>query len=197
MPPPPIDWRTKPQPNQQRQDGRGSQSSSVGTLQQPGAATDAALIPVYLTPARISQIEAALRFLGLPPLSHPDIEDLVEYHQAANAPGGRFIRISPSRLSSSEFTTSSPQLSSPDLTTSSSQLSLSDLMTSSPRLSTPDLTASFSRLSMSTNSVQIPTASFPVRRTPATRSDPSPRKGLKKYYVVTIGKCTGIFWEEW
>ncbi|KIM35206.1 hypothetical protein M413DRAFT_42320, partial [Hebeloma cylindrosporum] len=25
----------------------------------------------------------------------------------------------------------------------------------------------------------------------------SPRKILKKYYVITIGKCTGVFWDEW
>jgi hypothetical protein len=179
MPPPPINWCTKPKPNQQRQDA--SQGSSFGTLQQHGAATDAA-VPVYISPARLREVEAALRFLGLPPLSHPDSEAQVKHHLAANSPGGRFPQIS------SEHS---------DPRTSSSQLSLSDVTTSSSRLSTSDLTASLSRVSMSTSSVQNPTASFPVRRTAAIRSDASPRKDLKKYYVVTIGKCTGIFWEEW
>ena len=161
MPPPPINWRTRPNPNQRRQDGS-----------QPGAATDAA-VPIYVTPARLHQIEAALRFLNLPPLSYTEVQS--------------------SRLSSSDLTTSSSRLSTSDLT-SSSELSLSDLTTSS-QLS--DLMASFSQLSMSRSSVQTPTARLQVRRTPAIRSDPSPRKDLKKYYVVTVGKCTGIFWEEW
>lgn len=189
MPPPPINWRTKPKPSQQRQDG--SQNSSLGTLQPPGA-TDAA-IPIYINPARLRDIEAALQLLGLPPLSRADSEDQVEYHQAINSPGGRFSQVSSER---SDLRTSSSRLSSSDLTTSSSWLSSSDVMTSS-RLSTSDLMASFSQLSTSTSSVQIPTGSFPVRRTPAIRSDPSPRKDLKKYYVVTVGKCTGIFWDEW
>jgi hypothetical protein len=191
MPPPPINWRTKPKSNQQRQDA--SQGSSFGTLQQHGAATDAA-VPVYISPARLREVEAALRFLGLPPLSHPDSEAQVKHHLAANSPGGRFPQISSEH---SDPRTSSSQLSSSDVTTSSSQLSLSDVTTSSSRLSTSDLTASLSRVSMSTSLVQNPTASFPVRRTAAIRSDASPRKDLKKYYVVTIGKCTGIFWEEW
>jgi len=189
MPPPPIIWRTRPECNQQRQDG--SQNARFGILQQPGAATDAA-VPVYISPARLREIEAALWFLGLPPLSRHDSEDQVEYHQAANSAGGRFPQISSEH---SDLPTSSSWLSSLDLTTSSSQLSSleSDLTTSS----TSDLTASFSQLSMLTSSVQIPTASNPVRRTLAIWSDPSPRKDLKKYYVVTIGKCTGIFWDEW
>ena len=159
--PPPINWRTRPNPNQRHQDGS-----------QPGAATDAA-IPIYVTPPHLHQIEAALQFLNLPLLSYTEVQS--------------------SQLSSSDLTTSSSQLSMSDLT-SSSELSLSDLTTSS-QLS--DLTASFSQLSMSRSSVQTPTARLQVRQTRAIHSDPLPRKDLKKYYVVTVGKCTGIFWEEW
>ena len=218
MPPPPINWRTKPMPNQQPQDG--SQSPSFGTLQQPGAATDA-LVPLYINPACLHDIEAALLFLGLPPLLHPDSEDQVEYHQAANSPGHQISS------EHSDLITSSLQLSTLDhtlqlsmsghtlrlptsdhtlwLSTSghTSWLATSDhtsqLSTSghTSRLTTSNLTASFSWLSTSTSSVQSPTALFPVRPTHGIHSNPLPRKNMKKYYVVSIGKCTGIFWDEW
>jgi len=39
---------------------------------------------------------------------------------------------------------------------------------------------------------------FPVRRLPVVQhANMSPRKTLKKYYAITVGKCTGIFWDEW
>ena len=91
MPPCPIIWCTRPERNQQHQDS--SQNACFGILQQPGAATDAA-IPVYISPACLHKIEAAPQFLGLPPLSCHDSEDQVEYHQAANSAGGHFPQIS-------------------------------------------------------------------------------------------------------
>jgi hypothetical protein len=218
MPPPPINWRTKPKPNQQCQDG--SQSSSFGTLQQPGAATNA-VVPVYVNPTRLQDIKAALLYLGLPPLLRPDSEDQVEYHRAANSPGRQIssehsdlatssLQLSTSdhasRLSTSDHTSrlsTSGHTSRLSMSGHTLQLSTSDhtsrLFTPghTSQLSTSDLTASFSRLSTSTSSVQIPPALFPVRPTQAIHSNPSPRKSLKKYYVVTVGKCTGLFWDEW
>lgn len=196
MPPPPINWRTKPKSNQQRlQDD--SQSSSLGTSQQPGAATDV-IVPVYVSSARLREIEAALVRLGLPPLLSPDSEDQVEYHDhgAANSPGRHCSQ--DSELGYPNLSTSPSWLSTSDLTTSSLRVPMSDPTTSSSQVSTSDLTASFVRLSTSTSgSVQVPTPSFPVRPSPTVQTNPSPRKNMKGYYVVTIGKCTGVFWDEW
>ena len=179
MPPPPIQWYTKPNLNQHRT--RGSpQTSSLSTsytLQSSDVATHG-LVPVYIHPDRLPDIEAALRFLGLPPLLNPGGN-----HAQATAPRHE------ENLDKPVF----PQFQQ---------------RSGSPRRDTRiedelhQLAGSFTQLSTSDGSSQLEVPSpqdlFPVRRLPVVqRANTSPRKTLKKYYAITVGKCTGVFWDEW
>ena len=64
MLPPPINQHTKPRPHQQH-----PQDFSLGNSQQSSQARDE-LVPVYIHPDHLPDIEAALHYLGLPPLSN-------------------------------------------------------------------------------------------------------------------------------
>jgi len=133
---------------------------------------------MYIHPDRLPDIEAALRYLGLPPLSNPggDPNQATPHQENVNHPiFPQFQRLN------------SPATPQPELGCYSTK----DERDSS------DLASSFSRLSTSDSFVQVPTASFPVRRPPVVQPNTSPRKNMKKYYVVTVGKCTGVFWDEW
>lgn len=184
--PPPVNWRTKPNANEQHSQD-GSQSSSLSTSQESGAATDSPVL-VYIHPAHLRDIEAALRHLGLPSLFS---EGQAENYQVTNPTGRHFPQ-------ESDCTSSFSWRSMP---TSQVQALASFPVRRSPAVQpTPleysDLTASFSRLSMPTSPVQAPVL-LPVRSSPPIQLNSSPRKSLKKYYVITVGKCTGIFWDEW
>ena len=170
MPPPPINQHTKPRPHQQR-----PQDFSLGNSQQSSRAHDE-LVPVYIHPDRLPDIEAALRYLGLPPLSN-------------NRDQATTQRIPP------EF----EQLDNPAVSRPAYYPDAGPIGCQPPQESFDfsDLSTSFSQLSTSTRSVQVLSGSFPVRNAPVVQSTPSPRKALKKYYVITIGKCTGVFWDEW
>jgi len=61
-----------------------------------------------------------------------------------------------------------------------------------------ELTESFSSLSTSANTV--PVTPFMARTGPVFISGPgsSPAENkVKKYYAITVGKCAGIYWNEW
>lgn len=61
-----------------------------------------------------------------------------------------------------------------------------------------DFTSTMSRLSMLTNSPHV-VDSYPARSAPALFSGSSPQASplKKKYYVVTVGKCVGVYYDEW
>jgi len=180
MPPPPVNWRTKPKPRQQHP----QEDSSLLTSQHSSTATNS-LVPLYIDPARLRDIEAALRFLGLPPLSNDGnnyTQDTLHQDNANHPTPPQFEHLDNCPVSQSGYY--------PDV---------SPIGHYSPAESSniSDLSASFSRLSTSTSSVQVSSGSFPVHRSPAIQPNSLPRKNLKRYYVVTIGKCTSVFWEEW
>lgn len=171
MPPPPVPWRTKPHPNQQRTPG-SPQAPCLCTLcvSQPSDIATCGLVPVYIHPNHLPDIEAALRFLGLPPLLNPGGDHsqatTLNHEENCNHPvSPRFQQ------------RSNPQPENED------ELDY--------------LSSSFSQLSTLGSSSQAPQDLFPAQRPPVVKPNPSPRKDMKKYYVVVIGKCTGVFWEEW
>ena len=156
---------------------RGSpQTSSLSTsyTSQPSNVATRGLVPVYVHPDCLPDIEAALRFLGLPPLLNPGGN-----HAQATAPSHEEDLDNP-------VVPQFQQRSGPQRETW-----IEDELR--------HLATSFTQLSTSDGSSQVSSrqASFPVRRPTVVQPDTSPRKSLKKYYVVTIGKRTGVFWEEW
>ena len=173
--PPPVHWHTKPNVNQQ-----GTQSNRQTSSLRPSQQSTSGLVPVYIHPDRLANIEAALRYLGLPPLLNlggDQAPATAPSHEDLNRPvPSQFQqRNSPQPVIGHER--NAGELDHSDLTTSFSQLSTSELGSNSRPL--PD--------------------SFPARYPPQSMEEPvlSPRKDMKKYYVITVGKCTGIFWEEW
>jgi hypothetical protein len=62
-----------------------------------------------------------------------------------------------------------------------------------------NVTSILSRISVSTNSPPSHVDSYPAKSAPALFSGSSPPVSpvKKKYYVVTVGKCTGIYYDEW
>jgi len=173
--PPPINWRTKPNLHQQC----SQDNSGLDTSQHSNAATNGR-VAVYISPARLRDIEAALQYLGLPPLSDlgNDPDQATPHHDNINHPTSpQFERFD------------NPAFPQPEYCQAATPIGRYSPQGSSDY---SDLSASFSRLSTlttSTSSAQVPSASF--------QSNSSPRKNLKKYYVITVGKCTGVFWDEW
>jgi hypothetical protein len=170
IPPPPIPWRTKPNLNQQR-----TQSSSL----RPSQESTKSLVTMYIHPDRLPDIEAALRYLGLPPL----LNTRDDHALATAARASHEENPNPTHPVPPQFqprNNSQPVIAQDysDLTRSFSQLSTSELDGCSQLL--------------------LP-ASFPAQHAPqpVVQPDTSPRKNRKKYYVVTIGKRTGVFWDEW
>jgi hypothetical protein len=173
IPPPPIPWRTKPNLNQQR-----TQSSSLRPSQQ----STNGLVVIYIHPDCLPDIEAAFRYLGLPPLLNPRDD----HYLATAMPASHEENPNPSHPVPPQFQPrNNPQ---PVIAHGSNtdDLDYSDLTRSFSQLSTSELPGSCSQL--------LP-ASFPAQH--GLQPDTSPRKNRKKYYVVTIGKRTGIFWDEW
>jgi hypothetical protein len=168
--PPPINHRTKPKSHQQL-----PQDFSSDNSQQSSRATDA-LVPIYVHPDRLPDIEAALRYLGLPPLSNDRDQAII--HPILP----KFERLD------------NPTVSRPAYYPNASPIGCHSTQESSDL---SDLSTSFSRLSTLTSSVQVPSGSLPVQHAPVVQSTFSPRKVLKRYYVITVGKCTGVFWDEW
>ena len=178
MPPPPIHWYTKPNLDQQR-----TQNNQQSTSLRASHRSTDGLIPVYIHPDRLPDIEAALRLLGLPPLLNPRGD-----HTPATA-ASHEENINLTHPVPLQF----QQRNDPQSVTGHDS--------NKDELDYSDFTRSFSQLSTSARharqpAVQPDTSARHVPQ-PAVQPDMSPRKGLKKYYVVTVGKCTGVFWDEW
>ena len=178
MPSPPIQWYTKPNLNQHRTWG-SPQTSSLSTsyTSQSSDVATHGLVPVYVHPDHLPDIEAALRLLGLPPLLN-----LGGNHAQATTPRHE------ENLNNPVF----PQFQQRSNPQRETQIEdeLHQLATSFTQLSTSDGSSQLEVLS--------PQALFPVQPFPVVkRANTSPRKILKKYYVITVGKCTGVYWEEW
>lgn len=186
MSPPPINWHTKPKPNQPRPQDNFSLSSSQNSI-----VTTDILVPVYINPARLHDIEAALKHLGLPSLLNPgndfDYPASPQFQRLNNSispqPGPHLLLIP-----ENNDHPASPQFERLDNPISPQPEDTSDCL---------DLSTSFSRLSTSISCIQAPLASFPVQHSPVVHPNPSPKKALKRYYIVIVGKCTGVFWDKW
>lgn len=147
--------------------------------QQPGT-SPRRLVPVFIDAGRIGDVKNVLHQLGIEAFSTADGHREDVDHPVPRLPdlerqdGASLYGCSIDQYTYDEHT----------LTTNQS----SDF---------EDLTSALSRLSMSTNSPHGD--SYPARSAPALFSGSSPLVTVlkKKYYVVIVGKCAGIFYDEW
>jgi len=146
-----------------------TQSNQQSTSLQPSQQSANELIPVYIHRDRLPDIEAALRHLGLPPLLNPRGDH------------------GPATAASHEENPSLTHPVPPQFQQRNNPHPVMGHDSNEDDLDYSDLTSSFSQLSTSARHVPQP----------VVQPDTSPRKQLKKYYVVTVGKCTGVFWDEW
>lgn len=170
--PPPLNFRTRPNYGQTNP----PQSNTTSVFN-----NNPRLQAVYVQRDHLADIQNALRYLGLPPLLV--LEDAP--NESASS------RLSSSRLSSSQL--SSSQLSSQgDTDFEGHNYQSSEYL---------ELTESFSALSTSADTV--PVTPFTARTGPVFISGPgssppvSPKCKVEKYYAIIVGKCAGVYWNEW
>ena len=155
------------------QQQRAQDNSGLVTSQYSDVATNV-LVPLYINPACLHNIKAALHFPNWLTTEIITIRPL-------------FTRTMPSIP---------PLLNLSSLTTFPS-LNLSITCASPIGHHSPeqpsdisDISSSFSWLSTSTSSIQVLLGS--VWDAPVIQPNLSPRKDLKRYYVITVRKCTGV-----
>jgi hypothetical protein len=171
---------------------RSTQQHAVNNLQH-STARKRTLVPVYVYPEHLAAIQQFLLTLGQPLVLGPDLaaepeevdvpaSPLSEFQGAGGFDGGY------SRDESEHDLTSSMSR----LSLSSSYISLTPSTGSSTRRS--HLFTS-SRASPPSAARHSPAVSLQINTVPSLSRQASPTK--KKYYSVTIGKKTGVFWDEW
>jgi hypothetical protein len=159
--PPPIDLAaTVPKPQQSRISPRR-------------------LVPLFIDADRISDVQEALRNLGIEAFSTADgyCENLNHSVPRIYEPQAGLQDTNLSGCSIDQHT-----YDRQSLTNLSSRFE--------------ELTLTLSRLCMSTN---LHVDSYLARSAPALipRSSPPASTPKKKYYVITVGKCVGIYYDEW
>ena len=209
--PPPINWATKPQP------------SSANCAHHPRT-TARQLVPVFIDADRLGDLQEALREEPAPRQPNADFQEyaVIDVHileKVLRRLSQLESNFPPSQPECDPF--SEPQdLSSADLTLALSCISMStssidaragavtQMLTNPiqspslpPRPSAISTTARISSPVSSPRKNSIQSPPLPVRpsaiSTTARISSPvsSPRK--KRYYVVLVGKCAGIYYDDW
>lgn len=149
-------------------------------------------VPLFIDADHIGYVEDVLRHLGIEAFSTSDghSEDLYgpygpyrPYHHVPRRPEPE-LQDDASFHGSDGCSINQFIYDEPSLAVQSSELE--------------ELTKTLSSLSMSTNSHHVDL--YPAKSAPALCHQPppslsSPQK--KKYYVITVGKCAGIFYDEW
>lgn len=147
---------------------------SPNTPQQPRSGSRT-LIPVYVLPENLCQVQQFVLSLGQPIVSGP-IMDCYFPPEATNADNLSDVNCSDE---------SSDPLELISVFSSLSTSTPSDHGQSSPSAST-------TFVSTSAQDSSIPSIShIPLH------SSASPTKPLNRYYSVLVGKKTGVFWDEW
>jgi hypothetical protein len=139
-------------------------------------------VTVYIDPNYIEHLEAALLHLG----EHAQL--------AVGVPRNEGLDYVVSQPPATNYQESAPcdGRNIPDEYSQFEELASSFSSLSKSTASTA--TASTSTASVSTTS--FPTGSFPAQSAPVVSTlQESPMK--KKYYVVLVGKCAGVFYDEW
>ena len=171
---------------------RSTQPHAVNNLQH-STSRNRTLVPVYVYPEHLATVCQFLLALGqplvldpaengdFPPEPEVDVlaSPLSEFQGAGGLDGGY-----------------APNESEHALTSSMSRLSLA----SSYIPSTPGAASSTRRSHLFSSSYGSPTRAarhspLPINTVPPLSQQTSPSKN--KYYSVTIGKKTGVFWDEW
>jgi hypothetical protein len=187
--PPPINWATKPKPSPANIINQSP--LPVDHVEDPGIPSySRQLLPVFISPDRIPDLQEALGCLSDPARRQPRLELHADsFSDAGNVQTVFYIGPPKSRQSQQDVS----NLPTEDQVLASS---LSRLI-----MSTPTRLAS-----VTASNPVIPTE--PVTPTPENsgltplgmRTAPvvisaTPKK--RRYYVVLVGKCTGIYYDEW
>lgn len=165
--PPPINRASKPGPRRDT-----PQAGLVGSSQHPRThVTDAIgrrLVAVYVDADRLGELEEVLHHLGLPLLLAPSPDPTLEHLDHSKLPP-------------------SPRNDEPDDRDSDHYAARE----------VEDFTASLSGLSITENIRTNPSDLFPARSGLPNKASWSVSPGKKRYYSITIGKCTGVYWDTW
>ena len=194
MSPPKINMATKPKPIQ-GSDVNVPQPSRTATFRpitpnrsHPTPTRRLVPVTVYIDPNYIEHLEAALLHLG----EHAQLAIGVPHNESldygiSQPPATNYQELAPCDRCNipDEYSQFDEYLQFKELATSFSSLSMSTASV---------VTASTLTASASTTS--FPTGSFPAQSAPVvSTSQVSPMK--KKYYVVLVGKCAGVFYDKW
>lgn len=146
------------------------------------------LVPVYVYPEHLATVQQFLLALGQPLILNPagngEIPTEPEDAEVPDSPLSEF------RGAGGFDGRDSPEESEYGLTSSMSRLSLS----SSYMSSIPSTASSTRRLFTSSHASPTRTTRQ-ISTVPSSLHQASPSSN--KYYTVTIGKKTGVFWDEW
>lgn len=170
--PPPINWVTKPKPSPANTINHSPEH--VEESETPARR----LVPIFINPNHIPDLKEALQCLSESP--HRQAKLVLQADTIIDDDGNiKRIFLIDSRQSQQEDSDAHAE----DLASTFSHLSMS---TPSPKAVTP----------ASMNSAQSPLG---MRTAPVTNSGKSPRTSTMKrrYYVVLVGKCAGIYYDEW
>lgn len=183
---------------------RSTQQRTVDNLQHSGPRNHT-LVPVYVYPEHLAAVQQFLLALGQPlildPARHDEppaqleevdapVSPLSELQGAGDFDGG----YSPDKSFEHELS----------MTSSLSRVSLSSSYVSS----TPSNSGSTHRSRLFTSNSSSRTSpnpaarhsrmeSLPINTVPSSAHQAASQNQNLKYYCVTIGKKTGIFWDEW
>ena len=182
--PPPINWATRPKP------------SSGNSVNHPMTTTARRLVPVFVDADRLGDLQEAI--LGEPASQQPldyVIIDVRHFEEVLR-------RLSQLESSSRQ---SQPEEGCFNEGDPSSEMQMQDLMSTLSSLSVS--TSSVASQPLTARAAPVtPSSMDPVLRcslaarpapvsTPGIMPQVSPRK--KRYYVILVGKCAGIYYDDW
>ena len=185
--PPKINMATKPKPiqgsgaNVPQPSGMATPRQSAPNHSRPTATATRQLVPVtvYINPNYIEDLkEALLHFGPHARLATGEHHNEGLNHLVSQPPATDYQELGP--RGGHNIPDEYPQFE--ELASSLSRLSTSTTSTST----------------ISTSTTTFPTGSYPAQSVPIippSSRQASPMK--KKYYVVLVGKCAGIFYDEW
>jgi hypothetical protein len=173
--PPPINWATKPKPGPANIVDHSLVRDHIEELVTPARH----LIPIFINPDHIPNLQEALQHNTKLGLQADTIIDDEGYAKRIF-----FINSRPSQQDGY----------AEDLASTFSNLTMS-----TPRPSGQHVTRTQASDPVTPTSMNSPQSPLGMRTAPVATGGLSPQTSTKKrrYYVVLVGKCAGIFYDEW
>ena len=195
--PPPIDWATKPQASP----ADVINHSRLDDIEEPGSPSNfRRLVPVFINPDHIADLQEALQSLSDPANQQPKLELQVDSKISDAGKVKTVLYIAPPRPRPSQQDANHLPTEDQVLASSISRLFMSTPSPSPTRGQVASVTPKDRVLPTgqvtptSSNSGSTP---LRIVRTAlviiSTKATPSKRK----YYVILVGKCAGIYFDEW